>query len=462
MRLAKKILRLTPIFIGLFCIVNRSKAQINSPFSKYGIGNELLHSQNVNSQGMGGFSAAVTAGMNSAYGQSINFNNPASYGNLYMTTFDIGMNFTSTTLRRISPAGKEKSNYLIPNYLAFGAPINKAKKMGFAFGLRPITQINYSVTEFQVLSSTGDSVFNKYTGDGGMNQVFLGMGKSWKNISLGFNTGYNLGRKKVDVVKALKYNIDSSYFYESISSTNTTFGGFFLNVGLLGESSLKKITKPVTNDKTEYSISYGINYTLDQQLSGKQDLLRSTGSYLGNNEVPTDTVQFEQNRKGTISMPSFFTAGIAFHKKESIARGSYDQFVLGLEINHSNWNNKYSFYGKTDQVMNATMLRIGAQFSPNPYAYENYWSTVTYRLGYYLGKDYIDYDSKGLNIRALTLGIGLPVRKYRSYDYQFTLLNVALQIGTRGSNVNNFKEQFVQVSMGYSLSDIWFNKRKYE
>ena len=42
------------------------------------------------------------------------------------------------------------------------------------------------------------------------------------------NTGYNLGRKKIDVVKAVLFNNDSTFYYQSLSSTNTSFGGVFL------------------------------------------------------------------------------------------------------------------------------------------------------------------------------------------------------------------------------------------
>ena len=128
MLLAKKILRLTPL-IGLLCFITPSKAQLNSPFSRFGVGNEVYNSQNAANQGMGGLTAAYTPSMNGAFGQSINFNNPASYGGIYMTTFDIGLNLTNTNLKRTSPAGKEKSTYLIPNYIAVGVPLSKAKKL---------------------------------------------------------------------------------------------------------------------------------------------------------------------------------------------------------------------------------------------------------------------------------------------------------------------------------------------
>ncbi len=461
MRLVKKILRLTP-FIGLFCFIAPLKAQINSPFSRFGVGNEVYNSQNAANQAMGGLTAAYTPIMNGAFGQSINFNNPASYGGLYMTTFDIGLNLTNNNLKRTSPAGKEKSTYLIPNYIAVGVPISKAKKIGFAFGLRPLTQINYSVNDFLYDSKIGDSIYTNYKGEGGINQVFLGVGKSWKYLSIGMNTGYNLGRKKIDVVKALLFNTDSTYFYQSLSSTNTSFGGVFLNLGAQGEFPLSSSTNSVTKDKTEYTISYDGTYTLEQRLRRKQDVLRSNGTFTSTQEIPVDTALFQKNIKGIVELPSVITAGIALHKKITTVRGNYDQWVIGIELNQSNWKDGYKFYGQTDQVRNATMFRAGAQLCPNPYAFESYWSTVTYRFGLFSGNDYININNNGLKVNGLTMGLGLPIRKYRSYDYQFTLLNLALQVGQRGGGASNFKENFVQFTVGYSLSDVWFNKRKYD
>ena len=115
-----------------------------------------------------------------SFGQSVNFNNPASYGTLYMTTFDLGVNFNNNALKKLTePTGKEQSTYLSPNYIVVGLPINKIKKVGMAFGLRPLTQVNYSLTETKQITS-GDTIFNNYIGQGGLNQAFLGVGKSWK------------------------------------------------------------------------------------------------------------------------------------------------------------------------------------------------------------------------------------------------------------------------------------------
>jgi hypothetical protein len=460
MLFAKKIIRLIP-FLGLVCFLTPTKAQINSPFSRYGLGNEVLNNQNVNSQAMGGFSAAYTPSMNSSFGQSININNPASYGYLYMTTFDLGINLTNSTLKSTTPVASYTSTYLVPNYLAIGVPINKEKKIGFAFGLRPLTQVNYSLNEFKVITS-GDTIINNYTGQGGLNQAFFGLGKAWKYVSAGFNTGYNFGRKKIENIKTFQYNPDSTFFAQSLSSTNTVFGGVFLHLGVLSEFPIYSIKRPKLNERTEYSLSIGATATLDQTMSAQQDVVRNTGSYSSATQSPLDTALSTINTAGKIIIPSLYTGGIAFHKKEIGPRGGYDQWVVGLEYSSRAWKDKYLFYGQQDALSNSWMLRMGVQYCPNAYDYENFWSTVVYRAGFYTGKDYVNIDRNGLMVSAFTTGVSLPIRKYRSYDYQFSLLNLAMQFGQRGTGVNNYREGFFQLSVGYSLSDVWFSKRKYD
>ena len=240
------------------------------------------------------------------------------------------------------------------------------------------------------------------------------------------------------------------------------FGGLFFQLGALGELELQTTSHKNESEKTQYTLSYGGTLTFGQSLSGKQDIIRSTGTFTTGSEAPLDTVSISSNNFGSIKLPSSLTAGIAFHKKEISNAGTFDQWVVGLEFDRSNWKDKYSFYGQQDLVSNAYMARIGIQFTPNVFDFESYWSSVTYRAGFNTGKDYINIDQNGLKVTNFTLGVGLPIRKYRSYDYQFSVLNLAMQFGKRGSSANSYQESFYQITVGYSLSDIWFNKRKYE
>lgn len=460
MRLAKKIIRLTTLLV-LVCFLTPSQAQLNSPFSRYGLGNEIWNNQNAASQGIGGFSTAFTPSMNGSYGQSINFSNPASYGNIYMTTFDLGLNYNQTTLKRVNPAGSEKSAYLIPNYLVIGIPISKVKKMGMAFGLQPISSIRYNVNE-KVLLSSKDTLANNYQGEGGLNQFFIGFGREWKHVSVGFNTGYNFGRKNIETVKSVYDSTGANYFYQSKTSSKSHFGGLFVKLAMMGNATINSKENTTTKEKIEHTISYGATYTLDQSLSAKTDVTVANGSYSESISAPLDTINFSVDNAGTIKIPSVLSIGAAFHKKLIVAKGSFDQWVVGAEITQSAWKDKYTYYGKPDALNNSYMIRGGIQYNPDPFAFDSYWSTVVYRAGFFTGKDYVNIDNNGLKVIGFSFGLGMPIRKYRSYDYQYTIMNLALQLGQRGSSVNNFKENFIQFTLGYSLSDVWFNKRKYD
>ena len=84
-------------------------------------------------------------------------------------------------------------------------------------------------------------MLNNYKGDGGLNQLFFGVGKTWKNMSVGFNTGANFGRKNIETRKSFLYNTDSTYYYQSLSSTNTIYSGLFLNMEYKASLQLKRL-----------------------------------------------------------------------------------------------------------------------------------------------------------------------------------------------------------------------------
>jgi hypothetical protein len=57
--------------------------------------------------------------------------------------------------------------------------------------------------------------------------------------------------------------------------------------------------------------------------------------------------------------------------------------------------------------------------------------------------------------------MSLPVRR-SFYTNQYTAINAAFEIGQRGNRDNFLRENFWRLSVGFNLSDIWFNPRKYD
>ncbi len=442
-------------FILVFFALS-SRAQENSPFSRYGLG-EFYSSHHIISRSMGGLGAAYADGLNNNVGQSINFANPATYSSLYMVSFDLGLTIDTRTLNSNNPTGKFASANFIPSYLAIGLPLKRSKGLGLAFGMKPLSRISYSVSNLSRIA--GDSLHTLYEGSGGLNQAFVGFGKKWKDLSIGFNTGYNFGSKETSTKKA--FLNDTVTYYQSNSSTITNFHGAFLSGGLQYEVSLHKNVVAATKTTENYLLRFGLTGTLQQKLSASQNIDRKTFTYGTNGDIKIDSVSEQNDIKGTVLLPSTYAAGITLHKTVLNTKGVFEMWSLGIEYTSTQWSN-YRFYDQTDKLSNSWQLKVGAQFSPDPVGSRDYWSSLNYRAGFYIGKDYINADGNGLKQYGVSFGAGLPVRKWTTYDNQFTVINMGLQFGKRGSSVNNITENYVQFSLGLSLSDLWFIKRKYD
>jgi len=96
------IYKFLPVLIVACSLQHAVYSQENSPYSRYGLG-DISPKSNIVSRGMGG----IVAGF-SDY-QSVNFTNPASYGNLKTTIFDVGIEADSRTLKSTNPAAKSNS-----------------------------------------------------------------------------------------------------------------------------------------------------------------------------------------------------------------------------------------------------------------------------------------------------------------------------------------------------------------
>ena len=81
----------TFLLLGILFTIN-AQGQINSPYSRYGIG-DLYVGRPVAAKAMGGVASAYSDPLN------INFINPASYSRLQLSTFDVGLEIESRTIR---------------------------------------------------------------------------------------------------------------------------------------------------------------------------------------------------------------------------------------------------------------------------------------------------------------------------------------------------------------------------
>lgn len=450
--------RVSFIILVSILLVTTASSQENSPYSRYGLG-DIQPAQHILNRGMGGVSVAF------ADAQTVNFSNAASFANMRIVTYDLALSIDSRTLRNANSPEKYNSTNFSPAYLALGIPINRKKQIGAAFGIRPISRINYSVTKAERLYSQAppynhlDSAQTLYEGTGGLNQLFAGIGKKWKGLSLGVMVGYNFGRKETSTKLALVN--DSVVYYKANYSTATTFGGAFINGGIQYEIRLDSSFKKDRGTKKHY-LRLGASATLGQKLYANQDTKKEIFEYdVSGSSYRVDSVFYSTDVKGRIEIPTTYTAGFLFQQTLTDAYNTYDIWALGAEFSAAKWSD-YRFYNQKDALINNWQVRVGGQWMPDPKNFRSYFSRVNYRAGFNFGKDYINADGKELKNYGVTFGFGLPVRPSRYNPYQFSTVHTAFEFGKRGSGVNNITEGYFRFSLGLSLSDFWFQKRKYD
>lgn len=431
----------------LFTAHFSSQAQENSPLSRYGIG-DLNTAQNISSRGMGGVATGVVDF------NAVNLKNPAALSSVRNTTFDIGFDITSRSLSSTTNSDKFTNVNTNFSYFQLAVPLaspkmlRKSMNWGLAFGVRPVSNINYKLNRDGVVARI-DTSLSLYRGTGGLNQANISTGFSIKNLSLGLSTGYMFGNK--DVSSNLNiYSNDSAYYYNSESAQATHFGGVFFTAGLQYRIDLKN----------KSSLTIGASSTLKNNLRGSGSVLhRTVFTDDAGALVSIDTVAYNSNLKGDVTLPMQSSIGFSY-------ADSLNTWIIGADVDFSNWKD-YRYFGNADFTRNTTVYRFGAQYHPitRNLTSRNYWTAVKYRFGGYYGQDYLNINNEARNIYGVSLGAGLPLtslKKRRSLYDDFGLLNAGVEFGARGNNSSfSLKEKTVRVSLGVAINSTWFIKRRY-
>jgi hypothetical protein len=439
-------------------------SQDNSPYSRYGVG-DLVPPTSIISRSMGGLSAGYSDYL------SINFNNPASYsgfqGNKELKSkklgsgraiLDIGINFEGRKLTEPATSKTFTANNALFSYVQVGVPLKQ--NWGLSFGLRPISRISYKMFRTERLVNpiapfnTIDSALTRFEGDGGSYMASIGTGFSVfkkekhnmeEKLSVGINGGYLFGKKNYSTRRS--FINDTVEYAQANYQTQTNFGNLNFNAGIQYKLPLNK----------RILLTVGAYGSWGQKLNATQDILRETFQYnaaLG--EVRLDSVSDKRDIKGTIELPASFTFGFVLQKYPvAYKEGGW---LFGIDFSQQSWDN-YRFYGQKDSVKNKWEVRAGVQL--NPKLNRNYFSQVAYRFGLFMGPDYINVGNK-LSQFGASFGLGLPMAISRQAPNQLSIINVGFEYIKRGNNDNLLKENMFRVSLGLSLSDIWFIKRKYE
>ena len=167
----------------IFFFVHQAMAQSGSasPYSSAGLGERNFNGTQA-TRHMGGldvFTDSIHA----------NLNNPASYGFLKVTTYSVGIHYRNTNLASLSENRDADDASL--DYLAVSIP---AGKFGFGFGIIPYSSVGYKIEAINSNTEGGLDLFNRYEGQGGINQTYFSVGVPLTSfLSIGASAQYNFG-----------------------------------------------------------------------------------------------------------------------------------------------------------------------------------------------------------------------------------------------------------------------------
>ena len=420
----KKII--VPVFL-FFTLISFAQQGTSSPYSFYGIG-DVKFKGTAENRAMGGLTG---------YSDSIhlNFQNPASYSNLKLTTFSLGGTYLTTDLSTNSQS--EKARRTAIDYLAVGLPLGK---FGVGFGLMPYSSVGYNIQSITAETTLAPAEIKQYSGSGGINKVFFGVGYTLnKKWSVGIDYSYNFGK-----IQTYSFKFIEGIQYGSREKNLSDISGGTLTAGL-------NFTTPINKKLNGFA---SLTYSPDSKLSSLNSRNIATIQYSSTGaEIlvqPSEIVVANT----TMTIPSKLAVGFGV--------GQNKKWMLGTEITFqksSNMGNRFNDINNVNNNVNyenSTRFSLGGFYIPNYNSFSKYYEKIIYRAGLRYENTGLIINNTTVNDYAVTGGFGLPLVGV------FSNINIGLEYGKRGTIAAGLvQENYTNVSIGLSLNDKWFQKRRF-
>lgn len=393
----------------------------SSPYSGFGIGELEMSS--------GGRNAAMgQTGIASRSSLFLNTANPASLTTIEPQSFllDMGFNLKYTKLENSTKSVNVTDGNI--SWVQIGFPITR--KFFGGFTLNPKSSVGYNIYSSKTIDGTSISYPSIYEGTGGLSEAAALLAwKLSKNISFGAKAGFIWG----NVTQTQNQSIGvSSTTYELAQEDKTFYSGGYLNLGT-------QISIPI-NAKSSIILGgiAGISSNLNAETS-----TTITKAYSSTSEVISSDVKTSNSMK----LPLDIGAGISY------IYGS--KWVATFDVKQCNWKDATIDYNPNKLTTNNS-YRVGLEFSPKEDK-RSFRQTTKYRMGYRYETGYLKLYNNQIHEQAITFGVGIPIRKDRSFA------NFSVELGTRGTTAAHLvQENFVKLNCSFNLWDKWFIKRQFE
>ncbi|MBN2745852.1 MAG: hypothetical protein JXR34_03925 [Bacteroidales bacterium] len=400
------------------------QSRINSPYSRFGLG-DIYKNEPTLSRSMGGIGYGIQS---SDY---VNAKNPASYVGLDSSSFLIDVGYSGFFMSNQTTNQIHSFNYFNIDYMRVAFPITDWWKV--SFGLSPYSMVGYETETASILDSVG-TIYNNYSGDGGVNSLTIGNGfKIFDGLSFGFNTSYLFGKLNYTQITSIP---DNTNFYQFRLTNTLDIRNLYFDFGLQYKSH------PFKNK--DYTLVLGAVFSNQQKLRsnistfGETYLLTSSGY-----EYIKDTIVNTLDERGKTVIPMFYGGGFNLQMT--------DKWSVGFDFSQQFWSNYQSLY-QTDTLKNSLSMNLGGSYKIG---------RMTLRAGARYYDSYLSLNDNAIKELGMTFGLSVPLfidQQSKSYP----MLDLGAEIGKRGTTDNNLIQQnYVRVFIGLSIKSIWFNRPKY-
>lgn len=417
------------LFLASVSVAQNSTA---SPYSLGGLGDITFRGNAINRM-MGGLNA---------YSDSIhaNLNNPASLGDLKLTTFSVGLSYKNTELN--AEDNTENVTAGAMDYISVSLP---TKRFVFGFGVMPYSSVGYrlqSVTE----NAEDDITLDRFEGRGGVNKTFFTLGlRLFKGFNIGATANYNFG-----TISSEASQQRSTLDYGAYLSSQSRVTGFDF---LLGSHIKIPLTK-------RFHVDLFGTYSPAHELISKNEQVYFTRRVSNQTFGAQQLVDLSESGldKVTLSIGQKYEGGFSF--------GVDKKWMLGAQyaqIESENFRNDFIRLNNVSYE-NATRLSVGGFFIPNYASITSYLKRVAFRFGYRQELSGVVVNGTSLEETGISFGLSLPLGGFYSATNVsgYSNLNIGVELGERGVNTGGLiRERYWAIRLGLSLNDLWFVKRIY-
>lgn len=383
-----------------------------SVYSAYGLG-DLQSRANGQLQGLGG----AGIGVSSRY--FLNLTNPASYTSLSSQLnmfFDFGIQASYLSMTSDEDVNHHRGGELshISLWLRF------TKNWSNTIGLQAYSSMGYSIKSDRYSDILRESYHLLYQGEGGVSRLFWGHSYAISPfLSIGANANFLFGA--IDQSQTFSSNSVIGHF---LLSQETFLRAFTYDLGL-------QLHLPLGNN----IVTFGSTFSPAVDLQHDTDItLDDFGGLLLEEDL-------EDNE---YAVPMEVGCGLSW---------GASNFLVSADLIYQDWKGLES--SEEVEYVNTWTTRMGLEFIPFKNELLDYEHSVLLRTGWELKNSNWRINGKNFMEWSYTLGLGIPFNRYTHH------MNVNYTYHHRGTTENDLiQEAKHEVSVSFTLRDIWFMKRK--